>query len=420
VYTAAVSRLWRLLVLGLLALGACTPAPLAVLAPGGRLAFVGGEGDLFTVQADGSDVRRLTRLGGPEDAEHRQAHFWPTWSPDGRRIAVTRADLVDGELAGAGLYAVPAGGGPALKLYAAEHTVPFFCAWAPDSRTIAILTTEEGSVALHVRAADGSGGHQLAAGNPLYLAWAPDGRALAVHLNGDVSSNPEAGVFIVPVEGGSGRTMPLAPTGFRAPAYTPDGHTLVTAGSGPDGRDVVVAFGDDGAPRPLAALDGAPAFVLSPTGDRLALSRHAPVQGLLDALDVVDLASGATARWDPGPVVAFFWSPDGTRLAWIRADLSERELVWYVAERPGAARRVAAFVPSNPSAATLSFFDQYAPTTAFWSPDSRRLAFAGWLGRVPDGPSRIWVADLATDAPPRAVADGLMASWSPALARPSS
>src|SRR5919201_2826551 len=212
----------RLALLLALLLAACTPGPLAVLAPpAGRIAFIGAEGDLFTVRADGSDARRLTHLGEPEDAARRSAHFWPTWSPDGRRIAVAGTDVVDGDLAGAGLYAVPAAGGPAQELYAATDTLPFFYAWAPDGHAIAVLTTDGGAVVLHLRAADGSGGQPLVAARPLYLAWAPDGRSVAVHLNGDAALNPEAGVFVLPAEGaagagqgaaGAGQAVPLPPT----------------------------------------------------------------------------------------------------------------------------------------------------------------------------------------------------------------
>ena len=45
----------------------------------GRIAFV--QGDIFTMNPDGSDVRQLTNVG-PESVA-----FWESWSPDGKRIA---------------------------------------------------------------------------------------------------------------------------------------------------------------------------------------------------------------------------------------------------------------------------------------------------------------------------------------------
>ena len=71
-----------------------------------RIAYIGPYGDLFTVKPDGTEVRRLTgggdraeAGGGPAGAyraqrlELSESWAWPTWSPDGTRLAVSRVQV---------------------------------------------------------------------------------------------------------------------------------------------------------------------------------------------------------------------------------------------------------------------------------------------------------------------------------------
>jgi Tol biopolymer transport system component len=415
----AVGRALAVVALGLLLLG-CNAGPLAELAPvASRIAYVGTDGDLFTVRPDGRGRRQLTRLGGPAENARRSVHFWPTWSPDGRRIAVARADLVGGTLAGAGIYIFPADGGAPRELLADADEPPFFASWSPDGRSVAVLSSRPGAVALRVRKADGTAGsaEPLAVGESVYVAWAPAGRALAVHVDGDAQQSRQAGLLVVPSEGGRPRRLPFEPGGFRAPVYTADGRSVLAAGAARGARSAGLAAVPIDGRRPSVLLDGAapPSFVLSPAGDRLAVAVPAGGAGrALVGLDVVELATGAVARWAEAPLTAFFWSPDGARLAWVTADPYEPELAWFVADGPGRGRKVVGFSPSQPFASTLGYFDQYAPTQSLWSPDSRELLFVGWVGNPLLSPSRVWLVEAAPGATPRALAEGLMASWSPA------
>ena len=93
--------------------------------------------------------------------------------------------------------------------------------------------------------------------------------------------------------------------------------------------------------------------------------------------------------------------------------MMQRELVWYVGDGRSEPQRITAFTPSPALLATLDFFDQYAPTTAVWSPDSRSILFTGWVDDLTDGLSQVWVVEASSNARPRAVVDGLIASWSP-------
>ncbi|HEY3110129.1 MAG TPA: hypothetical protein VGL23_15300 [Chloroflexota bacterium] len=414
-------RSFSLLLVLALGLVGCGRDPFAVLAPNGgrppeRIAFVGSEGDLYTVAPDGSALARLSQPQSGDGPAH-SVHVWPSWSPDGRRIAVVRADVdADGEATTSGLYILPAAGGSSRLAFSAEGALPFFYAWAPDSRSIALLSQEGGAISLRVAPVDGSAGGVVASGRSLYLGWAPDGAALAAHLDGDADQASGARVSTLSVRGGAAaRDLPVRPNGFRTPAYADAGHSVVVGGPAPSGSPAVLALPLDGStPRTLLETASTPTFVLSPRGDRVAVTNEAPTGGGLQVgLDLVDLAGGATTRLYGGPIVAFFWAPDGRRLAWVAADLANRQLVWYVGDGRSDPERVTVFLPSQQLAQTLFFFDQYAATTAIWSPDSRSLLFTGWIDDLADGPSRVWVVEAAANARPRALADGLSASWSP-------
>jgi Tol biopolymer transport system component len=412
----------HLAVIAALLLTACGFDPRALLTRDGppapeQIVFVGSEGDLFTVSPDGS---ALTRLSAPPSPDHRSIHIWPSWSPDGRRIAVVRAEVDDeGQAASAGLYVVEARGGAARQAFSADGVLPFFYSWAPDSRSIALLSQEAGAISLRIAPADGPAGDVVASGRTLYLGWAPDGAALAAHLDGDADRADSARVSTLPVRGGTSRDLTVRPNGFRTPVYSEGGRALLVGGAAPSGSAAVLSLPvDGGAARTILETAGTPSFVLSPGGDRLAVTNEGSFgPGLQTGVDLVDLATGAANRLYGGPVIAIFWAPDGQRVAWAAIDMTQRQLVWWVGDGRSDPQRVTVFVPSGQLLQTLQFFDQYAATTTIWSPDSRSLLFTGWIDDLVDGPSKVWIVEATADARPRALADGIIASWSPAPRR---
>jgi TolB protein len=127
---------------------------------GTKLAFMGQtpEGtenyEIYTVDADGTGLRRLTRSPGPDG--------WPAWSPDGRRIvfASVRDDCAfsgapDCKTTGDigpyhTMYVMNADGSGQTRLSDAFAQIPD---WSPDGRYIVF----EGRGGLSIIRADGSG-----------------------------------------------------------------------------------------------------------------------------------------------------------------------------------------------------------------------------------------------------------------------
>ena len=119
-------------------------------------------------------------------------------------------------------------------------------------------------------------------------------------------------------------------------------------------------------------------------------------------------------------LLAFYWSPDGQRLAWVALDREQMLFQWRVSSSDGAdPKDLFRFQPSGEFFTLLSFFDQYAYSHSPWSPDSSQLVVAGSPeqaferrnGHTPTG-SRIFVLDVAGGNPPLEIAAGTLAFWS--------
>lgn len=192
---------------------------------------------IYTASADGSNPRLLTE--GLNEG-------WPSWSPDGTRIAFSssRADAgVKNCIAGAdalcptNIYLVHADGTGVTRL--TDDPAPEFApAWSPDGASIAFVRSADGTEAIDAVNADGTDERQVATGtggNQRPFTWSPDGRQIAFVRMQKASWDLD----VVNADGTGQRTV-LSRNGVwtEGPAWSPDGTEIAfssTLGAYPPG-----------------------------------------------------------------------------------------------------------------------------------------------------------------------------------------
>ncbi len=135
----------------------------------GKIAFTGGDYDIYVVNPDGSGRRQLTRGPG--------ADLNPKVSRDGRKIAFRRVRRDDDP----DFYVVRSNG---IDLRRVPGSRPSDCcpAFSPDGRYIAFDSDRRGdTVQIWVMRADGTRPRQLTYGDETSggAAYSPDGRTIA-------------------------------------------------------------------------------------------------------------------------------------------------------------------------------------------------------------------------------------------------
>ncbi len=381
-----------------------SPTPTAEPTASNRIAYVNHDFHIFTINPDGSDERQMTSEGG--------TYSWPGWSPDGSGLLFSSFSE---ELLGPGkaLYTVDAGGANQLRLFqnpdgvapAVGPRAPHYALWSPNGENIAFLSMDDGELALYLVDASGTGeAVRIAGGAPLYISWSPDSHSLLIHLQGDL--------FRADVDAPE-RLLDLraASSAYRAASWSPRSNIAAFL----DSQFLYVARADGSRRRELSSAAGDAAFLWSPRGDQLALGQSStPDDPFLEELRLIDAVSEEETVLVQRPIVAFFWSPDATKIAYVSLNDSEDNLQWRVIDvASGVDRELVDFIPSSDQLTWYAFFDQYAQSHRVWSPDSRSLLFAGVLAGEDRGTqSRIYVLNLEERQPVLAIASGSLATWS--------
>ena len=397
----------------------------------GRIAYVGTDGNIYTLLPDGSGLQSVTQ-DGPAAAERFNML---AWSPDGQLAFVSATEQ------GSALFTAHADGSARTQVYAGEpDAIPFYLYWSPDGNRLAFLTTaRSGRTALWLaESQEADSAKTIERGSPYYFSWSPDSRSLLMHIGGSRTVSPEAHVSIFQPDSSATQELADAPGEFQTPAWSPDGKRfLFVRQTEQQGDELVLAEGDSR--RVLASSRSGLIFTASPRDaatrrNRIALAAFDPGNMLVyNSINVMDADSLARRPVAQGDIVSFFWSPDGERLAVLDVDSSKQgpqgralpinwpsrsdaqqnrvQLTWSVINvADGTSVDFPSFRPTDSFLSIIPYFDQYAQSLSLWSPDGRYLTFADV-----DDQGKTFVCVLDTTRPGQPVqrlTEGTFSAWS--------
>jgi dipeptidyl aminopeptidase/acylaminoacyl peptidase len=236
-------------------------------------AFPGANGDIAygAPATGGADIFRIAPFGGtPVDVSMDPGNeFFPSWSPDGLRIAAAHEDSS-----------------------VSQRDIVIYDAANPGTPTP--VTND--------------------APNDVAATWSPDGSMLAFERVVVQMPPQDRDIYVVPAGGGAITPLITGPGSQGSPAWSPDGTRIAYSDNSGGSTDVKVIAASGTGPTVTIAESNPPEPETlpdwSPDSSRIVLSRDSGI--------VFANADGSGAV-QPVPISEFFpvdpvWSPDGTRI----------------------------------------------------------------------------------------------------------
>ncbi len=371
-------------------------APLAVIRPDRHLEILDpAHRPAWTTAPD------PTLVWGPHTMVDRGMYAWPTWSPDGTRIATFRTPR---GRTGAELVLLHDGGVRADVLLYFYQRIPIYAQWSPDGATLAALYQDGDQLGLC--AVDPHSGDELPLvhGSPLFFTWA-DANHVAVFV---AERARDAEIGLLDARTREFDPFPGRPGNFCAPVVVDGRVAYVAHRAGRLGLWVA----DREAARDIEEVSGLVAILPDPRGGRVARALAPDDRSPYRNLALVDTATGEVTPVDDGPCTAFLWSPTGEHLVVARSQPSGAVRFHSLRLLDGLDVPLGEVRPTRDLRFYLRYFEQFAQSHPLLDPAGRALVVPGELDRA-GNTAGLWRLPL-DGAPPERLGDGLLGVWGPA------
>jgi TolB protein len=402
----------------------------------GLIAYIGTDWNIYTSDQAGNHLTAYTKdaLVPQNTSDLFHYYGYPTWSPDSESLGFVgisgKGNDVSADVYIAGVE------DKAKKVFSSDTEHPVYLYWSPDNTNLGFLssTADQSSMILQSVSSGQKDRMVIDTGSPYYWSWAPNGKTMVVHSGTAQSAVPEHLAFLQVASKVSEDGLDTSPASFQAPAWSPDGSHILMTRVDDKKNEIIVTNAQGKFEKAIGSYDLNTAFAWSAQGDRVAYleGKQQIAAGVLGALHVIDInTSKELFREEDDDVLAFFWSPDGEKIAYfipkINSDGSsssdnsvqtsydtqtQQQILLQLKVldvKSGKSKELFTFQPTDQFFAILPYFDQYHQSATIWSPDSYNLVLP--VIATNSTPS-ITIVPVNGQLEPRILTQGYLAFWS--------
>jgi Tol biopolymer transport system component len=389
--------------------------------------------ECLTCPSEGTQVRRdagvvAVALRSAEESKRDQHYGWPTFSPDGSKLAYASA-VNDKKGREYGLWVYDLRRRAGTRIFQSRTERVIYLQWLADNQHLSFLIAEPDGMSLMLAQATQRAPIRIVlTGMPLYFDWNDTASRLVVHTAG---SDPETSerVALMSLSQSNQQVDKILSHGrspFMTPCWSPDRKHLAYVANYNVEANLVVADADGSHPRSIVSLPvGDNSFEWLPDSAHIAYSTtFVPHEPEYAGIRLVDISTAASRVLTKDPIAAYFASPNGRYLAYISVPKEKPYYWWMLLDlKTGKSRSLGRFLSTDEESISYRFFDQFALSHTIWAPDSSAFVFAGVRLLVePDEsihavpPPSVWVMPI-DGSQPRNLGHGTLAFFAPAASK---